>query len=172
MNITTSIRYLTVIDKYIIFNDCCFNLTKNYPGYRIRQRIRLYPLGPNQPTKPDRIPSCGPTFRSLVLESDSILVSDFDGTYRRFRPTSKIGPRHLSVKLLISSRGRSKPTDRFRRSPALGSYRIPTLGIWMSVRTPDSDRIFMKSRQIPIGANCRIESLRVPSKAKKALLIQ
>jgi hypothetical protein len=30
----------------------------------------------------DRIPGCGPTFGSLVLESDRILVSEFDGTYR------------------------------------------------------------------------------------------
>jgi hypothetical protein len=28
------------------------------------------------------------------------------------------------------------------------SYRIPTLGIRMSVRNPDSDRIFMRSRRI------------------------
>jgi hypothetical protein len=45
------------------------------------------------------------------------------------------------LKLLISSRGRSKPTDRFRRSPTLGSYRILTLGIRMSVHNPESDRI-------------------------------
>ncbi len=30
----------------------------------------------------DRITGCGPTFGSLVLESDEILVSEFDGTYR------------------------------------------------------------------------------------------
>jgi hypothetical protein len=30
----------------------------------------------------DRIPGCGATFKSLVLESDGILVSEFDGTYR------------------------------------------------------------------------------------------
>jgi hypothetical protein len=30
----------------------------------------------------DRIPGCGPTFGSPVLESDGILVSKFDGTYR------------------------------------------------------------------------------------------
>ncbi len=39
-------------------------------------------IGSNQPTKSDRIPGCGPTFGSLVLESDGILVSEFDGTYR------------------------------------------------------------------------------------------
>ncbi len=27
-------------------------------------------------------PGCGPTFGSLLLESDRILVSEFDGTYR------------------------------------------------------------------------------------------
>jgi hypothetical protein len=30
----------------------------------------------------DRILGCGPTFGSLVLESDGILVPEFDGTYR------------------------------------------------------------------------------------------
>jgi hypothetical protein len=40
------------------------------------------PIGSNQPTKSDRIPGCGPTFGSLVLESDGILVSEFEGTYR------------------------------------------------------------------------------------------
>jgi hypothetical protein len=30
----------------------------------------------------DRIPDCGPTFGSLVLGSNEILVSEFDGTYR------------------------------------------------------------------------------------------
>jgi len=38
-------------------------------------------------------------------------------------------------------RGRSKPTDRFRRIPTLGSYRIPKLGVRMSVHSPESDRI-------------------------------
>jgi hypothetical protein len=45
------------------------------------------------------------------------------------------------LKLLISSRGPSKPTDRFRRIPTVGSHRIPTLGIWMSVDNLESDRI-------------------------------
>ncbi len=30
----------------------------------------------------DGIPGCGPTFGSLVLESDGILLSKFNGTYR------------------------------------------------------------------------------------------
>ncbi len=50
----------------------------NDPG----QRIRSDPVGSNQPTKSDRIPGCGPIFESLVLESDGILVSEFEGTYR------------------------------------------------------------------------------------------
>jgi hypothetical protein len=41
------------------------------------------PVGSNQPTKSDGIPGCGPSFGSLVLESDGILVSEFDGTLRR-----------------------------------------------------------------------------------------
>jgi hypothetical protein len=32
----------------------------------------------------------------------------------------------------------------------------------MSVHNPDSDRIFVKSRRIPIGLDCRIESPRCP----------
>jgi hypothetical protein len=45
------------------------------------------------------------------------------------------------LKLLISSRGRSNPTDRFRQIPILGSHQIPRLGIRMSVHNPESDRI-------------------------------
>jgi hypothetical protein len=43
------------------------------------------PIGSNQPTKPDRIPGCGPTFGSLVLESDGILMTEPIG---EFSPTS------------------------------------------------------------------------------------
>jgi hypothetical protein len=50
------------------------------PGQRIRQRIRSDQVGFNQPTKSERIPRCGPTFGSLVMESDGILRSEFDGT--------------------------------------------------------------------------------------------
>jgi hypothetical protein len=46
------------------------------------QRIRSESVESNQPTKSDRIPGCRPTFVSLVLKSDGILVSEFDGTYR------------------------------------------------------------------------------------------
>jgi hypothetical protein len=53
------------------------------------------------------------------------------------------------LKLLISSRGRSKPTDRFRRNPTLGSYRIPILGIQMSVHNPESDRILSAGWILP-----------------------
>jgi hypothetical protein len=53
----------------------------------------------------------------------------------------KLVPGTNLLKLLISSRGRSKPTDSFRPIPILGSHRIPTLGIRMSVHHPESDRI-------------------------------
>ncbi len=53
----------------------------------------------------------------------------------------KLAPGTIFLQLIISSRGRSKATDRFRRIPILGSHRIPTLGIRMSVHSPESDRI-------------------------------
>jgi hypothetical protein len=53
-------------------------------------------------------------------------VSEFDWPL-------KLAPGTNLLKLLISSRGRSKPTDRFRR--------IPTLGIRMLVHNPESHRI-------------------------------
>ncbi len=52
----------------------------------------------------------------------------------------KLAPGTNLLNPLISSRGRSKPTDRFPRIPTLGSHRIPTLGIRMSVYNPESDR--------------------------------
>jgi hypothetical protein len=76
----------------------------------------------------------------------TILVRSFDlGSFNKLVPGA-------------NSRGRSKPTDRFRRIVTLGSYRIPTLGIRMSSHNRDSDRIFMKSRRILMGSDCRIES--------------
>jgi hypothetical protein len=53
----------------------------------------------------------------------------------------KLAPGTNLLKLLMSRRGRSKLTDRFRQIPTLGSYWIPTLGIRMSVHNPESDRI-------------------------------
>jgi hypothetical protein len=61
----------------------------------------------------DGIPSCGPIFGFLV-------------------------PGTNLLKLLTSSRDRSKPTDRFRQILTLGSHRIPILGIRMSVHSPES----------------------------------
>jgi hypothetical protein len=58
-----------------------------------------------------------------------------------FERPLKLAPGTNLLKLLISSRGRSKPTDMFRRIPTLGSHRIPTVGIRMSVHNPESDRI-------------------------------
>jgi hypothetical protein len=40
----------------------------------------------------------------------------------------KLAPGTILLKLLISSRGRSKPTDRFRRIPTPGSHRILSSG--------------------------------------------
>jgi hypothetical protein len=59
----------------------------------------------------------------------------------RFDRLLKLAPGTNLLKLLISSRGQSEPTDRFRRIPPLGSHRIPTLGIRMWVHNPKSDRI-------------------------------
>jgi hypothetical protein len=52
------------------------------------------PAGPVRPEKSLPVPSMRPTFGSQLLESDRIQVSEFDGTYRRFRPVSKIDSRH------------------------------------------------------------------------------
>jgi len=60
-------------DKQIVLQKLLAN-----PG----QKIRSDPVESNQPTKFDRIPGCGLTFGSLVLKSDGILLSEFDGTYR------------------------------------------------------------------------------------------
>ncbi len=51
-----------------------------------------------------------------------------------------------------------KTADRFRQIPTLGSHRIQTLWIRMSVYNQGSDRIFMKSCRFPIGSDYRIES--------------
>jgi hypothetical protein len=61
----------------------------------------------------------------------------------------KLAPGINLLKLLISSRRRSKPTDRFLRIPTLGSHRIPTLGIRISVHNPESDRILLAGWILP-----------------------
>jgi hypothetical protein len=93
-----------------------------------------------------------------VTYIDMSKTKDNEHSPRRFNPTIasdgnptepigsfdrplKLAPGTNLLKLLISSRGRSKPTDSFRRIPTLGSHRIPTLGIRMSVHNPESDRI-------------------------------
>jgi hypothetical protein len=70
------------INKCSFFPLSLTNFFFDNPGQRIRQRILSDPVESNQPTKFDRILGCGPIFGSLVLGSDGILVSEFDGTYR------------------------------------------------------------------------------------------
>ncbi len=50
---------------------------------RIREKLRLTGMDyTTQVKESDRILGCEPTFGSLVLEPDGILVSEFDGNYR------------------------------------------------------------------------------------------
>ncbi len=91
-----------------------------------------------------RIPSAAEVgHASLVWNSQEIQSDNRNSTepIGGFHRPLKLAPGTNLLKLLISSRGRSKPTDRFRRIPALGSHRIPTLGIRMSAHNPESDLI-------------------------------
>ncbi len=89
-------------------------------------------------------------FQSLklcgLIPGDSIRQSDPIGGFDR---PLKLVPDTNLLKLLISSRGRSKSTDRFRRIPTLGFHRIPTLGIRMSVHNLESDRILSAGLILP-----------------------
>jgi hypothetical protein len=84
---------------------------------------------------------------SFNYPGDSIRQSDPIGIQRDFIKILsesglwKLAPGINMLKLLISSRGWPKPTDRFLRIPKLGSHRTPTLGIRISVHNPKSDRI-------------------------------
>jgi hypothetical protein len=85
---------------------------------------------------------------NAYIPGDSIRQSDPIGIRVVDRPL-KLAPGASLLKLLISSRGRSKPTDRLRRIPTPGSHQIPTLGTRMSVHNPESDRILSAGWILP-----------------------
>jgi hypothetical protein len=68
-------RFVVLSAPLFLGNVALIDFRFIHPGQRIRSDL----VGSNQLTKSDRNPGYGPTFGSLVPESDGILVSEFDG---------------------------------------------------------------------------------------------
>jgi hypothetical protein len=66
-----------------------------------------------------------------------------------FDRSLKLAPGTNLLKPLISGKGRSKPIDRFRRIPKLGSHRILALEIRISDHNPQSHRILSAGWILP-----------------------
>jgi hypothetical protein len=84
----------------------------------------------------------------------------------------KLAPGTNLLKPLISGRGRSKPIDRFRRIPKLGSHRILVLEIRISDHNPESHRILSVGWILPapIGFVVGFFDLGVDNIYKKRLI--
>ncbi len=136
-----------------------------------------HPIGFHSPTESDGIQCCAqndtrgnarlqkrfwstseirPEYRGVELNSSGVRWSTHTSSVAfssLHRPLLLIS---IFNKLVLGAnfRGRSKPTDRFRQIPTLGSYRIPKLRVRMSAYNRESDRIRCRILSHGINSSC------------------